>query len=436
MSPIDYSTDVQSPFQAALQGYQSGAVIRQDQAQQQQQAVQLQAAQAQQKALQAFIKNPNRTAEDYSNAILALPGYREQLDASWKTLNSAQQQSLLDTTSQVYAALNSGKPEIAAGILNKQADAIEASGGSQRDIQANRDLARVALTDKDFAKAKAFAMLSALPGGDKFIANITALNKAPADQRKAEADATTAEVAAGNAPTKAGLDNEKAAQEIKTAEAQRKVADLNVQIAQANSETQRGQLILERDKWQAEVDKAKGSQGQGAQDKIDTISQTLDTVKSVLNHPGLSKGTGAGGDFMAWFNGSDAADFRAQVDTLKSQQFLSSVAGMKGTGALSDAEGARLERAIASLDTRQSPGQFKTALGVIKATLGKAQAKLIASGQAPTKGGAFVIKSPTYGNVTEGDINRLLTQYPGSTREQVLQFLQSQKNSGGATGAY
>ncbi len=96
---------------------------------------------------------------------------------------------------------------------------------------------------------------------------------------------------------------------------------------------------------------------------------------------------------------------------------------MKGMGALSDAEGARIEKAVASLDTSQSKKSFMNSLNIIKATLEKAQQKVIASGKAQAAGGAFSMKHPTYGTVTEGDINRMMTNNPGATREQVMQYL-------------
>ncbi len=35
------------------------------------------------------------------------------------------------------------------------------------------------------------------------------------------------------------------------------------------------------------------------------------------------------------------------------------------------------------------------------------------------------MKHPKFGNVGEGDINRLMASQPGATREQVLEYLKS-----------
>ena len=123
--------------------------------------------------------------------------------------------------------------------------------------------------------------------------------------------------------------------------------------------------------------------------------------------------------------GTDRKDLEGLVDTLKSQQFMTGIKQMQGLGALSNAEGEKIASAVASLNLDQSLPAFNNAVGVIEANMRKAQARLVATPTLPTAGGGFVLKSPTYGNVTEGDINRLLKEHPGSTREQVLQFLQA-----------
>jgi hypothetical protein len=53
--------------------------------------------------------------------------------------------------------------------------------------------------------------------------------------------------------------------------------------------------------------------------------------------------------------GQDTADFEELVNTLGSQAFLSQIPQMKGTGALSEKEGEKLQAALQSLSLRQSP---------------------------------------------------------------------------------
>jgi hypothetical protein len=451
--PLNYALDVQTPFAAAMSGYSAGAAIRNDQQQQadraQAQIVAEQQRQAQvalQQEVASVFGNPTSTATDVARLIAKVPGSREAFSKAWEIQNTAQQDTTLSNIGQWGYAIKAGRPELAVDAMNARADAMErTSGGPTPESQQTRLLANITKEDPKFALGKMLALLETHPDGERVAKTRAALGveqraeeQAPSDLKKKEADATKAAVdariALQTAPAaveKPSLDNEEVRQRVETAKAQRRIAELDTQIKQANSETERGRLVLERDKLTAEMAKTQQAQAQGAQDTMDGLTQAIGTVQALKTHPGLTKGTGAGGDWMAWFNGSDAADFRAMVDTLKSQQFLAQAKQMSGMGALSDAEGARLERAVASLDTRQSAEQFKTNLSVVESLLNKGQAT----------GEAFVLQHPTFGAVKEGDINRLLAQHPGATREQVIQYLSrpaapAPVGSSGASGGY
>lgn len=448
MDPINYSQDVQAPFQAAAQGYQFGAAIRNDQLQQQQQQQLIQQQAQQRQALQSLMSKPNPTAEDYANATLIIPGMREQFQQSWNMRNQDQQQNDLQHVSQVYSALTAQQPEVAASILSDRAQALRNSGREQ-EAKNTDTMAELARANPAFARTMIGMKLAAIPGGDKIVSNVNALDTndranalAPGQVREQNAKATTAEVEANNAPTKTYLENVKSGEDIQTAQSQRKIAELDVQIKQANSETDRQKLQLERDKLQFEMNQKQQDSTNAAQDSMDATTTALDTVGRLMTHPGLTSGSGRGGDFNSWFAGTDAADFRNEVETLKSQNFLAEVRKMKdggpsGLGSLTEAEGAKLESAIARLDpSKQSPQAVMNTLGIIRKGLEKAQSTLVARGKLPTAGGA-VIDVPGYGKVSEGQINSLMTRYPGATRDQVMQFLQQVgKNKGGATGHY
>jgi len=120
--------------------------------------------------------------------------------------------------------------------------------------------------------------------------------------------------------------------------------------------------------------KGGGQQANGAysQSALDAFDRAIDTANGLLKHPGLSAAVGVkgvtGGLLGGWvMPGTDAADFVTNLDTMKSQVFLPMVQSMKGMGALSNAEGAKLTAAIGNLDSRQSETQFKKSLnGIIK----------------------------------------------------------------------
>lgn len=431
MDPINYQTADPSAailngikMGAGLQGLQEHAQDRQTQLLQQQNAQQY--AQQQASDLHALALNPNATHADYASVMTKYPEIAEHLGKAFKTLDEGQQQNALQFGSRVYAAQLAGNNPLAAQMLRDRAAADPAQA------QHYNTMADLVEQSPQTARAIGALSLASAMGPDKFAAAFTGLGAdaraeqlQPAAVGKATGDAQEALAKGGAARQTVALGNEKTGEEILSAQAQRQVASFNAQIAAANSETERGRLTLERDKFVADQKLKTGQVAQDTQGQFDNLTQSIQTVQNLMAHPGLNSGTGMGGGVMSFFNGSDARDFRTQLETLKSQQFLAQAKEMKGMGALSDAEGARIERAVASLDPSMSTQQFKNNLGVILTTLQKGQSKLVASGKLPQTGGAFVMQHPQFGNVTDADVNRLMAQNPGSTRDQVLQFLRS-----------
>ena len=197
----------------------------------------------------------------------------------------------------------------------------------------------------------------------------------------------------------------------------------------ANNKNEQEKLAIERDKILSEKDereaKLGGSAAERQQTVLDATNRATELVNAIENHPGLSEGTGLGGDYRAWFNGSKARDFRVKVDRLRAVQFLTGVPGMKGLGALSDAEGKKLDSAISNLDTAQSESAFRNELNISKKYLLQQQRSLIASKKLATNNGAFVGTDGKGGDITEGMINAMLEAHPGSTREQALSYLKT-----------
>ena len=428
MDPINYNIDVPNPTQSFMGGLQAGAGTIQTQQNQRlmQQQIDLQAA------LQKISVNP--TPDQIAQLSVRFPQLSEQFKRSYDMLNQEQQQGRQQAAIPVYAAVLSGKHDVAADLLNQRATALENSGQAQEAAQT-RTMAQLVKHHPETAKLTMGTLLASTMGADKFSGTFQQLfeqnraeQKQPAEVATGQATATLKGVEAANATTKTELENQNLVQDAATKEFNRKIAALDTQIKQAGSETQRGQLQLERDKLTYEQNLKMQDLQNKNQDTMDTLSQSIETVNTIFNHPGLSKGTGVGGSVLSFFNGTDGADFRKMVDVLKSQQFSVAIKQMVGLGSLSDAEGSRIEKTVATLDPNQSTKQFKESLGIIKTNLEKGQAKLVARGKLPTNTGAFVMRHPVYGNVTDGDINRLMGQFPGSTREQVLAYL---KQTGG-----
>lgn len=442
MGPIDYNIQPANLLGDLAQGFQLSQGLQSLKKQQD--------LQGQYKTdLQAYSANP--TAQGAATLALKYPQQREAIKQSWDTLAEADRTDQSKIAGQVYAALNANRPDIAQNVIQRRINALT---NSNKDATAEQNILDMIGRDPSAAKSSLGLILANINDPKSFATQFTALGKnqreesllpteqakGAADAAKAQAEADIKQVEALNARTRVGLENESARQNILNSESTRRIQELNTQIAQANSETQRGQLILERDKLiAAQGEKTETKQG-GVQSQLEGIDRSLQTIDAITKSPGLDgffMGTGTLlGKVSQYIPGSDRKDLQGLVDTLTSQQFLTSIKEMQGMGALSDAEGKRIASAVATLDLDMSPKAFKNALGVVRSTLEQAKQKALASRNLPTNGGAFVIKSPTYGDVREGQINKLLQQYPGTTREQVMQFLGQSVNGGGLNGRY
>lgn len=443
MDPINYSGAFadQSPLQAFTDSLKTGAEIQNLGLTQQLNQYKVQQQVALQKDLSALGTNPD------PHAIAALsvkyPALSEQFKRSYDMLNQDQQQNKLNVTIPVYAAIQNGRPDLAANQLLDHATALDNSGQAE-EAQRTRTMAQFIKDHPEQAKVTTGLLLSSAMGADKFASTFGAIgqegraqDQAPGALAKVNADASTAQSEAvikksqaDAAPTTVKLGNAKTAQEIAKMDSDAKVAQFNAEIAAADSETKRGQLTLERDKYIQEQAKLNQAQGNAAQDGMDALTQGLQTVKSIKDHPGLTSAWGLGGvgsttgKISGFIPGTDRKDLEGLVDTLKSQQFLAGVKQLTGMGSLSNAEGEKIGAAVASLNLDQSPQAFKNALGVIEKYMTQAQAKTVARGQLPTSGGAYVTTVPGIGVVDEGHINAILKATPGATREQVIKFLQ------------
>ena len=246
MQPINYITDVKNPFESTVQGIQTGIGLSQamDQAQARQQALKQQEFQLeQQKQMQADLgalaAHPNPTAQDYAAITTKYPVLAEHFKNTWSMLNTDQQQTRLSQASQVYAALNAGKPEIAADLAAKQAQALKNSGLEQ-DSQAMDTLSKLITASPETAKTSTGLLLSSVMGPDKFASTFATMEKLPGEVAAGEATAVQKAYEAKNTPQRLDLENRYKGSEIR---------NIDSQISERS-----GRLGLDRDKLQTETE--------------------------------------------------------------------------------------------------------------------------------------------------------------------------------------
>lgn len=236
MTPINYTLDVQQPFQAAMQGYQAGAAIRNDQQQQQamlEQQRQQQLAAQQQAAMNADLSAASRDPRLLPQVMVRYPQLAKELKHGWDAMTAEQQNSQLSHAGQVLAAIESGRPDIAINTLRERATALR-NGGDEQGAKAAEDMARLAEIDPAHLSNATLYRIAPIPGGDKIIKAIGDMREqrqkaelhGPA-VRKAGADATTAEANAAYAKPNAEAAARKTAADATTAETTAKFSERN-----------------------------------------------------------------------------------------------------------------------------------------------------------------------------------------------------------------
>jgi 3D (Asp-Asp-Asp) domain-containing protein len=99
-------------------------------------------------------------------------------------------------------------------------------------------------------------------------------------------------------------------------------------------------------------------------------------MDNLVKHPGFEAAVGSGFSKTVLrqdeaIRGSDRAGAEAMIAQLKGQAFLNAIQQLRGLGALSDAEGAKLQQAAARLDPNQKESDFKAALAEYRAIVQK-----------------------------------------------------------------
>lgn len=445
MQPINYSIDVGNPTEGFLKGVEQGIAIEDKGLKQQEVAVKLQKQQELNKDLSSLYTKETPTALDYVRLVTKYPELAEKLKGATQIVSGEQQQQKINAALQVTAALQAGRTDIATKLLEERETALRNSG-QEEEANATAINRKMIEADPKFSKNTGFLMLAGTMGPEKFSEVYKTMLNEPGQAQKLETENA-------NLPNKLALDNQNAFEDIETKKLNRQIAVLDAKIkgeandiAREKLQLDRDDLSLKRDKLVTENKEKQDARVLDAQDKADTISTGLNTIAAIENSPLLkdtlfAKATGPGSLYRKisqFIPGSSAADFNALIEPLKNQQFLIQIKNLRnqngstGLGAMTEAEGKRLEQAIASLDQDQSQASFLTALNTIKKAFQKANAKVVGSELLPktnaSGGGTYVMTHPKYGVITESVVNSLLEKKPGMTREQALQFL---KDTGG-----
>lgn len=394
MQPYNYQMQVADPFQSAVQGLQLGANIADMQAAREANAIKLQQAQqamqaqqAAQQAIAAFYAKPQKTAQDYEAIGAYMPADKiKAMTEQFKMGSEKANQDMLGFAQQALAAAKTGNVPIAIDLINQRATAAR-NAGKADDAQALETWGKLIQTAPDRATDTIMAIVAGLPGGKEVVESVAKLaGEARADQmqpfavRKAGAEATTAEAKAKYAESDALLDVQKKGWDIKKVQADMDIARQNSRIAAMNAQISREGNDLKKQELQLKVDEARTKRDDSIRSKVAeveagrfNIDNMLNTADRILKNPELPSVLGTIQGRMPVLLSDKAQDAVALIETLGSQAFLSQIPNVKGMGALSNAEGEKLQNAFQNLGRVQSEDQFKANLKEAQRLLLKAR---------------------------------------------------------------
>jgi hypothetical protein len=314
----------------------------------------------------------NPTPAGLAQLMVKYPSMSEQFKRTYDVLSAEQQKSRVDQASQVYAALESGQPDMAQRILKEQAVAYRNSG-MEKEAKTLDDLAEMARLSPETARTSTGLFLASAMGPEKFIETFTKLQSerreadlAPEQLTEAQAKARQAAVKADFAESEAVMDLQKKGWDIYKIQEDVKIARENSRITALKAQIDREQNDLKRQELQMKLENMQRERDQAVRDKaadVETangaIDNMLNTADRILQTPLDVVGSAAGpvSSRMPTLT-QDTADFEALIDNLDAQAFIAQIPNLKGMGALSDAEGKKITAALQNFSLKQSPEQL------------------------------------------------------------------------------
>lgn len=377
VQPIDYSINVQSPFEAALGGFKFGAGMAEMQ-QQRELARQRQEAEAlklqqQQIAAQEAARNKgyltlaaqSLAAIDSGNPDAAVNLMQGRIDAA-RNSGDEEQANALDTWLQLVKF----NPQSASSVINRlvmntpggkeMLDAAKVAGQEQREAALHAPT--LAAKTAEARQKESEALVAAETAGAKI--------------SKEKSEAEKAAVAAKFAQSNAVIDLEKKGWDIKKLQSDMQIAKQNAAIAAANNSIAREGNDLKRAELQLKLRDLQDKRDQTVRERVTEANTAAMQADNLLNTvdaliPQLVEKVDKSGKpvFTSSFRAAagpfdvltptlqtDVATIQEQFETLGSQITMSRIGEMKG--ALSDKDLLTLRQSLQSLSLRQSEDQI------------------------------------------------------------------------------
>lgn len=353
VQPIDYLSQLQMPDIGAnfIGGLATGQAVKQQQ-QQKAQAEQYSAD------LQAYLAAPNAQAAAAMTA--KYPAQREAFKQAWDIQSKDQQDANFRAGTQVYSAIQNGRPDVAAQVLDENITAMENAGQDATPLKTIRETLQ---RDPKTTGAQIGLTLAALEPDrwSKVATEMREAEQAPAELSEKQAKAQKAAVDAKFAESMAVQDLAKAGWDIAKIQNDIGISRQNSQIAAMNAGLKRETNDLKRMELQQKVQEAQLKRDTGVREKAaqveserSQIDNLLSTADKFLKTPVgvISSAAGPISSQLPTVD-SDTADLEELVDVLGNQVTMSRIGEMKGV--LSDSDLKVLRSSLQGLSLRQSP---------------------------------------------------------------------------------
>ena len=385
--PYDYSLNIPSPIQAFGQAFNVGAAGQKARYAREDRAAGIAKKETETAAVESFFAKPlaERTSEDYLRLGMINPQIAEMAQSQWDSMSEDRQQVAFRDATQIHTAIRnslSGEtdPEIVDQIFASRVEATRGDPGLNKMWVDARELAKL---DPEGAEAMVGTRIAQLPGGKDYFATMkTVGEESRAAQlqpgkikenklqvKKLENEIKFKEFEGFQSMAEAGVDVvSMVAEDAGIRSTLEQVAKRQTQkfLAERNNDLKAAEKI------DLEIQKLKDTAQEKAQSKLNDASNAMSGsndligfIDEIVEYGGDPEDTGGAlyettGSYTALFPTLQQpnVNFEKMIDTLKSKIYLDKVALMRGTGPLSDREGAKLETAVRSLDLSQGPQRF------------------------------------------------------------------------------
>lgn len=338
--------------------------------------------------LQGTLANP--TPQAFSALIAKYPKQREAFKDSWEILNKDQQDQQFGAGTQAYSAIQNGKPDVAVDIIDKQISAMENSGQDPKNLVRIKEAIQndpngagssIALTLSSLEPERWGKIATEMRASELAPSNLT---ESQAKAAKAATDAKFAESSAVQDLAKGGWEISKLQNDIGISRQNAQIAAMNAATARFDSGTKSESNALKRDALQLKIDDKIRLRDAAVSEKAATVNSgravidnMLNTTERFLNTPGDVLESAAGPiSSRAPTLSQDTADLEELVTTMSSQAFMAQIPALKGMGALSNAEGEKLQASLQNLSLRQSPKRLVENVKEVQRLMGDARKNL------------------------------------------------------------